>query len=236
MPQLPELTSLHVSSLAEDKTSGDLPTTMTYDQPITLHARPGTNLWRKPGPPITDISNAPTLLIPIPINIHKFRSVRATVSGSWNNSFDQGGLLLFIPDEGATKWLKAGIECVEGEPCVGITATRQWSDWSSVPLEEEDGGKVTIQVEREVEEGEKVDSLWVYVVNKKTGEKMGVRQMNWWYKHDVMDPKVTADSEKNRSLLIGVFAGRPRVPAGEGRENEELVVKIEEFEVTLFDD
>jgi hypothetical protein len=103
-------------------------------------------------------------------------------------------------------------------------------------LEEEDGGKVTIQVEREVEEGEKIDSLWVYVVNNKTGEKMGVRQINWWFKHDAQDKKPTADSEKNRSLLIGVFAARPRVPAGEGRENDELVVKLEDFEVKLFDD
>lgn len=144
--------------------------------------------------------------------------------------------MIFIPDEGATKWVKAGIECPEGEPCVGITGTRRWSDYSSVPIEEEDGGKVTILVEREVEEGERVESLWVYIVNKKTGEKMGVRQMNWWFKHDILDQKTTADSEKNRSLLIGVFAARPRVPAGEGRENEELVVKLEEFEVKLFDE
>ena len=145
--------------------------------------------------------------------------------------------MLFIPDEGATKWVKTGIELVDGKPFVGIAGTRRGSDWSLVPLEEEDGGKVTIQVEREVEEGEKVESLWVYIVNKETGEKMGVRQINWWFKHDrILDQKVTADSEKNRSLLIGVFAARPRVPAGEGRENEELVVKLEEFEVKLFDD
>ena len=146
--------------------------------------------------------------------------------------------MIFIPDEGATKWIKAGIEC-EGEggkPSVGITGTRRWSDCSFVPLEEkEDGGKVTIQVEREVEEGEKVESLWVYIVDKKTGEKMGVRQINWWYRHDILDQKATADSEKNRTLFIGVFGARPRVPAGEGKENEELVVKLEDFEVKLFD-
>jgi uncharacterized protein len=233
MPELPELTSLHVSSISKDQNSSDLPTTMTYDQPITIHARPGTNLWRKP--PGTDINNAPTFLIPTPINIHRFNSARVTVSGNWSTPFDQGGLVLFIPDEGATKWVKTGIECAEGKPCVGIVGTRRWSDWSSVPLEEEDGGKVTIQVEREVEEGEKVDSLWVYIVNKETGEKMGVRQINWWFKHDILDQNATSDSEKNRSLLIGVYAARPRVPAGEGRENEELVVKLEEFEVKLFE-
>ena len=143
---------------------------------------------------------------------------------------------MFIPDEGAMKWVKAGIELVDGKPYVIIVGTRRWSDCSLVPLGGEEGGKVTIQVEREVEDGEKVESLWVYIVDKKTGEKVGVRQMNWWFKHDILDQKVTPDSEKNRSLLIGVYAARPRVPAGEGRENEELVVKLEEFEVKLFDD
>jgi regulation of enolase protein 1 (concanavalin A-like superfamily) len=237
MPELPQLTSRHVSSfrsVSEDQISSDLPTTMTYDQPITIHARPGTNLWRKP--PNTDINNAPTFLIPIAINIHRFHSARVTVSGDWSAPHDQGGLVLFIPDEGATKWIKTGIECDEEKPCVGIVGTRRWSDCSLVPLEKEDGGKVTIQVEREVEEGEKVESLWVYIVNKETGEKMGVRQINWWFKHDILDQKTTPDSEKNRSLVIGVYAARPRVPAGEGKENEELVVKFEEFEVKLFDD
>ena len=37
-------------------------------------------------------------------------------------------------------------------------------------------------------------------------------------------------------LIIGVYAARPTVPAGEGREHEELVVKYERFEVKLFDD
>ena len=237
MPELPKLTSLHVSSLGSipaNQISSDLPTIMTYDQPITIHAKPETNLWRKP--PFPEINNAPTLLIPTPINIHRFKSVRVTVSGNWNTSYDQGGLVLFIPDEGAMKWVKTGIECVEGKPCVGIVGTRRYSDWSLVPLEEKDGGKVTIQVEREVEDGNKVDSLWVYIVNKETGEKMGVRQANWFFKHDILDQKVTPDSEKNRSVLIGVYAARPRVPAGEGRENEELVVKLEDFEVKLFDE
>ena len=144
--------------------------------------------------------------------------------------------MLFIPDEGARKWMKAGIECVEGKPCVGIVGTRQYSDWSLVPLEEKDGGKVTIHLEREVEEGNKVESLWVYIVNKETGEKVGVRQVNWWFKHDILDQNVTPESEKNRFLFVGVYAARPRVPAGEGRENEELIVKLEDFEVKLFDE
>lgn len=205
---------------------------MSYDQ-ITIRARPGTNLWRKP--PITDIDNAPTFLIPTPINIHKFRSARVTVSADWSTPHDQGGLVLFILDEDNIKWVKTGIECAEGEPQVGTVATRRSSDWSTVPLGAKEGGKVTIQVEREVEDGEKVESLWVYIIEE-TGEKMGIRQINWWFKHDALDKKVTTDSEKNRCLLIGVYAARPKIPEGQGREHEELVVKLDGFEVKLFDD
>jgi uncharacterized protein len=78
--------------------------------------------------------------------------------------------------------------------------------------------------------------LWVYIIDEETGEKMGIRQINWWFRHDILDKKVTTDSEKNRCLFIGVYAARPRVPEGEGKENEELVVKFEGFEVKLFDD
>lgn len=53
-----------------------------------------------------------------------------------------------------------------------IVGTRGWSDCSLVPLEkEEERSKVMIQVEKEVEEDKKVESLWVCVVDKETGRK-----------------------------------------------------------------
>jgi regulation of enolase protein 1 (concanavalin A-like superfamily) len=236
MPELPKLTSLHVSSarsISEDQISGDLPTTMAYDQPIIIHAQPKTDLWRKP--PNMDVDNAPTRLISAPIDIHKFHSARVTVSANWNTLYDQGGLILFIPGEGedTTIWMKTGIEFFGGKPFVGSVATSQWSDWALVPLRKEKCGKVTIQVERQVKEDKKLDSLWVYVVDEETGRKMEVRQITWWFTHDSHDQKVTSD---NRHLLIGVYAARPTVPSGEGREHEELAVKLEGFEVKLFDD
>ena len=227
MPELPKLTSLHVSCI-DTSVVPDLPTTMTYDQ-LTIRARPETDLWRQP--PNTDIDNAPTLLISTPIKMDRFHSARVTVSGNWSTPYDQGGLVLFIPDEGAMKWVKTAIEYADEKPYVEIVGTIRWSDWSSVPLKEEEGGEVTIQVEREMVNGEKMESLWVYIVDK-SGEKMGlVRRINWWF---TPDQKATTDSEKDRVLLIGGYAARPRVPAGEGREKEELVVKLG-FEVKLFD-
>jgi uncharacterized protein len=237
MPELPKLTSLHVSSarsFSEDQKASDVPTILAYDQPITIYARPKTDLWRKP--PHTDSDNAPTRLISTPIDIHKFHSARVTVSANWNTLYDQGGLILFIPGEDTTTRMKTGIEFFQGKPFVGSVVTSQWSDWALTPLGKEKGGKVTIQVERQVKEGKKLDSLWVCVVDEETGRKTEVRQITSWFTHDIPDQKISKVTSDNRCLLIGVYAARPTVPAGEGREHEELAVKLEGFEVKLFDD
>jgi regulation of enolase protein 1 (concanavalin A-like superfamily) len=240
MPQLPKLTSLHVSSaksISEDQIiSSELPTTMTYDQPITIHARPKTDFWRTP--PNIDVNNAPTRLISTPIDIHRFHSARVTVSANWNTLYDQGGLILFIPDGDTMTWLKTGIEVFGENPFVVSVVTSRWSDCAIVPLGKEKGGKVTIQVERQVKEGKKLDSLSVYIVDEETGRKVEpeIREITWWFSHDILNQKISKATSDNRSLFIGVYAARPTVPAGEGREHEELAVKLEGFEVRLFDD
>ena len=234
MPELPKLTSLHASSvrsISEDQVSNDLPTTMTYDQPITIRAPPKTDFWRHP--PDIDVDNAPTRLISTPVNIHKFHSARVTVSANWNTLYDQGGLILFIPGEDTTTWLKTGIEVFGEEPFVASVVTSRWSDCAIVPLGKD---KVTIHVERQVKEAERLDSLWIYIVDEETGKKKEIRQITWWFRHDILDQKTSKETSDNRCLLIGVYAGRPTVPSGEGREHEELVVKFEGFGVKLFDD
>ena len=205
---------------------------MEYDQPIIIHAQPKTDLWRKP--PSMDADNAPTLLISTLIDIHKFQSARVTVSADWNTLYDQGGLIFFIPGEkGTFTWMKTGIEFFGGKPFVGSVFTNEWSDWALVPMGKEKNGKLTIQVERLVKEGKKLDSLWVYIVDEETGKKTLARQMTSWFTHDIPDQKGTPD---NRHILVGIYAARPTVPAGEGRENEELPVKLEGFKVQLFED
>ena len=178
----------------------------------------------------------PTHLISAPIGIHRFHSARVTVSGNWSTLYDQGGLILFIPGEDTTTWMKTGIEFFKGETFVETVATSQWSDLALVQLGKEKNGKVTIQVEREVKKGKKMDSLWVYVVDEETGRKTEVRQVTWWFSHDTLNQKIAKKTSDNRCLLVGVYAARPTVPVGEGREHEELVVKYERFEVKLFDD
>ena len=237
MPELPKLTSLHVSSaksISKDRISRKFPTTMAYDLPIIIHAQPKTDLWRRP--PDIDVDNAPTRLISTPIDMRRFHSARVTISADWNTLYDQGGLILFIPDEDTTTWIKTGIELMMGGPSVMSVATSQWSDAATMPLEKEKGGKVTIQIERQVKEGEKQSSLWVYIVDDETGRKKGVRQITWCFAQETPDQKISKETSDNRCLLIGVYAARPTVPEGEGREHEELVVKLEGFEVKLFDD
>jgi regulation of enolase protein 1 (concanavalin A-like superfamily) len=233
-PTLPKLT-LHYGSSAlaiSQYPITDLPKTLSYP-PLKIHAAPGTDLWRKP--PSTDIDNAPTILVSAPIDLHKFHSAKVTVSGDWSTKYDQGGLVLFIPDEDQKKWVKTGVEFVDGKPVVSTVAASRWADWSLVPLGNV-GEKTTIQVERETKNGERVESLWIYLVDEATGEKKGIREITWWFRHDLLDAGVEKKIEDTRTLLVGVYAARPTVPEGAGREKEELKVSVEGFEVTLFDD
>ena len=234
MPEVPKLTSLPVSSARsafEDQIPSDLPTTITYNHQIIIRAPPGTNFWRQP--PNTDIQNAPTRLIPIPID--KFHSARVTVSANWSTPYDQGGLILFIIDGNTTSWVKTGFELKEKLTGMAVFSV-PWSDVGTVPLENVKD-KMTIQVERQVEKGKKLDSLRVYIVDE-TGKK-GFRRNTSWFTHNVPGPdqKISKDTSTsdNRQLLVGIFAARPTIPEGEGREHGH-VVTFEGFEVKLFDD
>ena len=201
---------------------------MTYDQPIMIHTPPKTDLWCQP--PNTDIDSAPTHLISNPIDIHKLHSARVTFSAKLNTLYDQGDLVVFIPGEDTTTWIKTGIEFLRGKPSVMSVVTRQWSDAAMMPLGEEKDGKLTIQVERQVKEGEKLDSLLVYIVDEADRGKEEIRPITWCF----TDQKISKETSDNRCLLIKVYAARLTVP-GEGREQEELVVKLEIFEVRFFD-
>jgi uncharacterized protein len=57
--------------------------------------------------------------------------VEVKVSGQYKDLYDQAGLMVRIDEQ---NWLKTGIEYVDGVQYVSAVFTRDFSDWSVVPL------------------------------------------------------------------------------------------------------
>lgn len=56
---------------------------------------------------------------------------RVKVFGDYHALYDQAGLMLRLDE---TTWMKCGIEFVDNQQFVSAVITRQFSDWSIVPL------------------------------------------------------------------------------------------------------
>ena len=52
---------------------------------------------------------------------------------------------------------------------------------------DEDGHRV--QVERQLREGKKLDSLWIYVMMR----RQEVREITWWFTQDIWDQKISKE-------------------------------------------
>jgi len=51
--------------------------------------------------------------------------------GAYAELYDQAGMMLRLDER---NWVKAGIEFVDGQPMLSAVVTRDFSDWSSMPL------------------------------------------------------------------------------------------------------
>ena len=60
-------------------------------------------------------------------------TARVKVSGRYRDQYDQAGLMARAD---ATTWLKCGVEYVDGAQLASAVVTRDWSDWSVVPIGE----------------------------------------------------------------------------------------------------
>ena len=58
-------------------------------------------------------------------------SLSAKISGAYHDLYDQAGLMVRIDER---NWLKCGVELVEGVQQASAVLTRDYSDWSVIPL------------------------------------------------------------------------------------------------------
>src|SRR5271155_5719701 len=140
-------------------------------EPFTIDCPPNTDIWEKP--PSTHSFNAP--IIYQSVDLASFKSARVTVSSKWTEEYDQGGLCLVIdPSSQRRRWVKTGIEYLNGEAHISSVATDQWSDWSLRPMPSQQATVATIEIKSE-DDG----SLWVYLVSD--NERLSpIREVTWW--------------------------------------------------------
>ncbi|RYG32349.1 DUF1349 domain-containing protein [bacterium] len=67
-----------------------------------------------------------------------------TFSADYEELYDQAGLMVRLDE---TNWIKAGIEYTDGKHHLSAVSTREFSDWSVLPLEG-DPGKVRLRISR----------------------------------------------------------------------------------------
>ncbi|KAL2022835.1 hypothetical protein VTK56DRAFT_4366 [Thermocarpiscus australiensis] len=200
---------------------------------FTITASPGTDIWRKP--PTTDVFNAPTAPPPGPPTIRttgplqSFLSARLSLSFTWKEQYDQGGILLSFrrrndnPTSTAAadkstsppppKWIKTGIEFYNGAPRLSTVACDAWADWSVADLGgpgararasasgSSSKGWTTVAVEKEGDEHG--TSLWVYRVLD-GGEKVPLREVCW----------VFGGRPEEWEVEVAAMAARPAKGAG----------------------
>ena len=169
-----------------------------------IDVAPKTDIWRVPH---RDDFNAPVLYRSIPVA--SFRRARLTVSADWERLYDQAGLVLAFPrpdpSEDTTrtpgKWIKAGLEVMDGKPWMSAVATDRLSDWSIRPHR---GRSLTLELERTIECGEPSSALWIYAVED--GERTPVRKVTWAFEPGPTEPE--------GDLWIGAYAARPHAEPG----------------------
>ncbi len=95
---------------------------------IHLHTAPKTDFWRKTHYGFTrDNGHFYYDLVKGDF------AVEVEVSGEYTDLYDQAGLMVRVDEQ---NWLKTGIEYVNGVQHISAVFTRDFSDWSVVPLPE----------------------------------------------------------------------------------------------------
>jgi regulation of enolase protein 1 (concanavalin A-like superfamily) len=139
---------------------------------FTIKASAGTDLWETL--PSTRRFNAPILYRSMPLS--SFRSARVTILASWEELYDQGGLVFVVTSQdGTRRWIKAGVEVVNGQPHLSIVAKDRSADWcvyEPVPL----GQAPRIEMIKEN------DGLCFYLLER--DRKKFMREVTWVFSGD----------------------------------------------------
>jgi regulation of enolase protein 1 (concanavalin A-like superfamily) len=163
---------------------------------------PGTDVWDKP--PSTHSFNAP--IIYQSTSVGSFRSAKVSVSATWKDQYDQGGLAIVVKSADGTHWIKTGIEFYDGQSNVSTVAKDRWSDWSLRPLLAEADNNAVVEIDL-ADDG----SLWVWLVGS-DGKRSPLREVTWWKTLDKKD-----------ECWVGIYVAKP-APNG---EKDKLTVDFE---------
>jgi uncharacterized protein len=107
---------------------------------LVVTAAEGTDLWRTTSYGFVH-EDGHALLRPFAAGT----AVEVTFRVDYDAQFDQGGVLVWAD---STRWVKAGVEFVDGSPQLGAVVTHGASDWSSAPVPGWAGSLVTLRVSR----------------------------------------------------------------------------------------
>ena len=107
-------------------------------------------------------------------------------------------MILPQKDQRPTKWVKTGIEMYNGLPNVSTVACDRWADWSLVPLT--GTTTATVEMEREVKDGELTSTLWIYMVDGE--ERRPLREVSWIFE--------SAEGDAGTDdCWVGIYAAKP---------------------------
>ncbi|OAX79259.1 hypothetical protein ACJ72_06424 [Emergomyces africanus] len=160
---------------------------------FVIKANPSTDIWAKP--PSTHRFNSPILHKTVPLS--SFQRASVHISAKWSTLYDQGGLILVLNrDDGTQKWVKTGIEFVDGKPHVSTVGKDNWADWSLLPMPP--GNETGARIEMVREKGV---TLWIYLIEGE--ERKRIRQVTWAF-----------GDEESTECWVGVYAAKRRRKEG----------------------
>ncbi|KAK0100822.1 hypothetical protein ONS95_007270 [Cadophora gregata] len=178
-----------------------------------ITTKPKTDIWKKIGPPEVSRFNAPILYKKVTLS--SFQRMRVTVTANWTALYDQGGLIMVLPQpDGTRKWIKSQIEFFQGEPFISTVSADRGADMSLLQTGLKGEKKNELMLEFRKVHG----ALWIYVVDG--GKSVPIREVTWAF-----------GGAEEQECWVGVFAARPGVNVKQ--QDESLAVSFEDFELDI---